>query len=529
MNFSFKSFITPFSTLILGIMIGRFMIKLPDTAIAPDASSAQTEQRHVEQSKSFSKLTTDVEEEPNHFFYAGMLPQEKFKKTYEMPLAIDRSMEMNVLFREWGRTNPEDAMERAWNLVNANDSYIAFSAIMEGWSSTDLAGAVAYAKSMYEGPEKKQAMLGLMKNWGKNDPAAAADYLERYGKSNMLSTLGPELLKGWGERSVYEASEWIENMELGATKMQLYAGLAESWAKQDPQAALDFFYAQPGYEEAQAAVFNRWAMDDPQAAGQYLDALPERVAEGHIMDFVHQWSLSDPQGALDWARKIPDQRNREQAISGAMANLEHTNPEHAAKVAEELITTENSMTYLFGEVSQAWAKRDPAKASAWIEELENPINKSNAAGGLIPVWAQSEPQQAANWLLRQDSGLQSELLEVAIEEWGSKDPYAAMEYIKSASVADKEVRFRSMAKAIDQLFLVDPHEAVKEMAQLPDVDYSDDFYKDTAFKWANYNHKAAAEWINNLPDDFPYLDEVIDGFNDFADDGAMTVKITRDY
>ncbi len=460
---------------------------------------------------------------------AARLTEERFTRVTKMPLTIDRSMELNVLFKDWGRTDPEAALRQAWEMGTANDAYIAFSAIMEGWSENDLPAALNYVRNLAPGPERSKSLLGVIKKWGATDPRAAAEFLLQSGRASDLEMLGPELLAGWGSQSVTDALKWIDGLKLGGSKMKLYAGLAEAWGQKDPKAAMDYFNSQLGMQEAEEVVLKRWAVDDPRSAAEYLNTLPERLAKNYIFQFAHHWSAQDPKSAVNWALSLPDPANRDMAVAAAMSNLQFKDPKAAAQITENYIVGYSESTYVYTSTASAWAQRDPQKASEWVDGLRDPHYKSQAADGLIPSWAKQEPRNAADWLLARQGQVQSGLMEQVIQAWGETQPQQAWEYIKQAPIADPAVKFRSMAKAIDQIFTVDPTRAAQLMEQLPNVDSTAKYYRDVAYKWANYDPKSAAEWIAQLPSNHAHLSSIMQGYKGSIYDGADNLDVSKNY
>jgi hypothetical protein len=120
-----------------------------------------------------------------------------------------------------------------------------------------------------------------------------------------------------------------------------------------------------------------------------------------------------------------------------------------------------------GAVVQTMAQRDPARASAWVDQFPGGEARDRAMEALVKGWSQRDPEAASAWLAEQPSGtgkdlatkqfleqasfikpdvawklataitdpwLQAVAIDKAAQMWMTKDPKTARAVIQSSSL-----------------------------------------------------------------------------------------------
>jgi hypothetical protein len=142
----------------------------------------------------------------------------------------------------------------------------------------DIASAAAFAAEQSDAPFRAALAQGLAGTWGKTDPAAALAWSEQ-----NLPRRGPNgnhcrTHQGAAEKSLTTASELVSNMEPGAAQNRACASIFETW-------------------------FNK-GKGEREAAFEWLASLPDSAARKAALERVQwDWMWRDPEGVRDFHRR----------------------------------------------------------------------------------------------------------------------------------------------------------------------------------------------------------------------------------
>ena len=228
----------------------------------------------------------------------------------ELPEGYGRHLEMKLLMRSWVNFDPEGALSYASNSLNAkSEKRFGISEALAGWAVRDEKAAIAWAQANHSGQKK--------------------------GDNPLLVGI----VKGLMETDLDAANRLFLSLPTGTARWQASSLLAERFAKQDPQKAIQWAKNYPS--------------DDPRMRETVLGQIGAKL------------SRQDLEATANWAKSMA--------------------PEPGAdRVTENLIAQ--------------WASRDPEAAAEWTNNLTNPERKRHAMAELSGRWALTDPVATAEWL-----------------------------------------------------------------------------------------------------------------------------------
>lgn len=287
-----------------------------------------------------------------------------------------------------------------------------------------------------------------------------------------------------------------------------------AWGKVDPEAALAAALAKPG-SWLGTMVVRAIAQDDPARAREILDQYPRFTNESAMAgmasglmnvdpaagatlaaawhysldqeNLVSGWARREPEAALAWARALPDQTRRAEALGIVLAQWAATHPEKVGPAIEALPDGRTKWK-LYAEHAKSLAATDPDAARAWVDAAPTPLVRREAALELVRGLAAADPQAALavfrdiDWSLGQESSANHHVVmpngEVVTSGYGP-DPLTrvAME----------------LGKAV-------PEDVLAMVGTLP-PEAPVSYLTHHAFgTWALHDPRAASEWLAAQPD-----------------------------
>ncbi len=310
--------------------------------------------------------------------------------------------------------------------------------------------------------------------WAERDPAAAASFLQ---------SLNPE----------NESDEAVDASELVPI-------MAQIMARSDPAGVLDWIARLPEDQrhDAYEGAFHVLAQADPAEAARHFDALGDlKTKEGIAKGIAERWARTDPEKALDWAQRLPpehcgsavweaasvlarrdfdavlervaDAPSQFHALGllGGMAESVPAGKEPVLLALMGKLETDGGLLsssgslpiaysqdpfgqsaypWVAGWVDQLvrkWATQDAEAASAWLAGLPQGFMRENTVPAFASAIAASDPHAAAEWAstIGSDNERYSTLLRI-LKSWQRNEKAAAHAWIQQSprlSQEDREV------------------------------------------------------------------------------------------
>ncbi len=226
----------------------------------------------------------------------------------------------------------------------------------------------------------------------------------------------------WGGLSGENASAPFAGLSDGALRNQLSqtmalprgaAGRAETlnqllqqMAQNDPKAALDFVSKIEGLRDQRNAtntVLESWARENPTAALEWYAAnsadLTAVQRSDHIQSILRGYAETSPEGAIRYAQELgegsaTERRLKTSALETVFAQMISDGRVNQTFEALESLENDSMRSTLEVSIMRTWAEQEPSAAAAYLADLgENAPRNSHVA--LVRSWAEIDPDQAA--------------------------------------------------------------------------------------------------------------------------------------
>ncbi len=332
------------------------------------------------------------------------------------------------------------------------DRFQAIMAYIQKLPKEQLADELAEIRSQLRGgsfdAEKMFAMHLLLTRFGAEDFDGAIEYLGGLDIfSRGMGTMA--VLTSAASMDPKRAIEYFEgegSMLLNMPRIGGFAAgnVAKEWAKQDPEAAIEWAKGLPDSARGGALeqVVGGMAIEDPQkAASVAMDLEPGRDRTGLLGDIAEKWAAENPTEAMTWANSLEGEE-RTRARREALGGWAETDPKAAAGFVDTL-DTQVEKNAAVGVVGSRWARQNPSAAAQWVGDQPESDGKANATGSVMRVWTAAEPEQASQWLADQPAGASRDRGIIGLADTiGPSDPDSSMDWV--ASISNAETRTQQL-------------------------------------------------------------------------------------
>ena len=244
---------------------------------------------------------------------------------------------------------------------------------------------------------------------------------------------------------------------------------------------------------------------------------------GHVLSgtIAKEWARQDPQAALEWAQTLADQQQAG-AYSGVLGTIAATDPQEAATLALGLKRGE-ARDDIFAEIAQSWARHSPVKALAWTSTL-TPGVRGRATSRALESWSKTHPEKAAqyldenpnpdylkiianqwsnrdpeataNWIaLKTESSQRNSALADTLWHWTTQTPKAATAWIEALPVGNS--RDQAIAGLAFAAVEFDPRSALEWSLKISTPSLRNDLSRHTFKVWSHSDPQIAQQWAND--------------------------------
>lgn len=151
-----------------------------------------------------------------------------------------------------------------------------------------------------------------------------------------------------------------------------FFGEVRDWARKDPEAALAWAQLQPGTdpirEEALTDACFQIAQTDPKRAVMLAGHF-KLNRDSVLQPLAQQWAAQDLPAACAWVAEQPDDDQRNALATGVTFIWSQTEPASAVQYVLNQMTPGSSQDAAVLMVLHQWATKDPAGATAWVEQF----------------------------------------------------------------------------------------------------------------------------------------------------------------
>jgi hypothetical protein len=166
------------------------------------------------------------------------------------------------------------------------------------WSALDLQGAIAWAKEVNEDGERFVAATEIVSQVGQSDPGHAIEVSDVFGIGRNDGTV-EHIAQLWATQNLQAALDWTEAQPSGPERDQILARIVTVEAERSPADAADTVLQQmtpgPAQTNAVAPIIREWSVRDTAAASAWIQDLPQGplrdLANGELARTVRNRSL----------------------------------------------------------------------------------------------------------------------------------------------------------------------------------------------------------------------------------------------
>ncbi|YCM42449.1 hypothetical protein V2O64_14150 [Verrucomicrobiaceae bacterium 227] len=112
-------------------------------------------------------------------------------------------------------------------------------------------------------------------------------------------------------------------------------------------------------------------------SAEWIARQPMALQRAWTPRFVETWAKNEPRAALSWAMTQPEAAGRDQAVQSGVMIWAHSEPLAAARFVEELPAGDIRESAI-SNAAASWSRVDQAGAAAWLETLPESPAKSRA-------------------------------------------------------------------------------------------------------------------------------------------------------
>src|SRR5256714_7189159 len=331
-----------------------------------------------------------------------------------LPAGKETNAKVAAFFKAWAHFDPVAALRAAAGFKNSEAKTTAVQSVI---TSADSAQAKALAKQIQEWPadvlkrEQRNGFLNsLLLKWSDLDPVGAAKFFDTMQMDAMrFQPAASVIAQNWAALDPSAAIEWARSHS-------------------DTQ----------GFQGAMNGAINGWWSKKHGAAELYVAARTTDSAGRQMASTLASYIFSkDPERAREWVGKLPDLETRRQAEHVLVIQMAVNDPRDASEYAATLPSDVREAT--LGGAINYWAANDLAAAGEWIKGLSGPA-RDEALGTYPYRLLRKDPNPAAAWAVTPpDPKIRGKSLNGIAAFWLNKDPAAASAWIQNSglSAADK--------------------------------------------------------------------------------------------
>ena len=313
------------------------------------------------------------------------------------------------------KTDPDGVLNTVDALGEPHRAMLAGIILREAKGRDDIRNAVAARFSLHRDLDRARALEAA-----DTDPAGAwyaALSLDAGLRPGSLHLVATEWARS-DPLAAFEAAAALPDTEL---RDRVEPVVVAEWMRADRDAALAWVLALPpsSHREAIATALSTLARTDPEAALDTLVDLGDRLLVGRLsLRIAWNWASYDPQAALDWAFAQAASPMPGELIHTVVSSIARSSPTDAISLASRLDDA-LQRTAAFQSVFATWAQSDVRAAARWIDASPKP--PVGAVVQIIPAYAKLDPEEAFDWLMSQDAG-QSGHVPLLISEVAKESP-----------------------------------------------------------------------------------------------------------
>jgi hypothetical protein len=396
------------------IEIGRFEVKedaesLPLGNVLFAAPSAKTEDGKNVPSQKVAETLAAFDPAPMMLDVLNAVGLDRYAKISRF-LAGATAAECEALYKALDERN--ELSHHFMDMINLRWAEIdplgalkdGSSAAVWAWAKSDPEAAFAYAL------EKDKSMAGEVLRAIAQDSAVEGEAMLHAHPELGQSTVWEGMVSALFETNPRAAAEYAlaHGVDLDGT--------LKRWADTDPEGALEFALAQADPRDKAKSldeVLGKIAQSDPARALAVIAELPPGGMRKNLQDdFLKRAARDDSAMATDWARALPFESERLNALRVVATEVCPRDPDQALGLLVETISLDANEDPFAGlgqyeDLGRALAVTRPVET---MTALLASGAGAYASTQMAQFWVQTDPTQASTWIGRQPQGPQRDAM-----------------------------------------------------------------------------------------------------------------------
>ena len=247
-----------------------------------------------------------------------------------------------------------------------------------------------------------------------------------------------------------------------------------------------------------ASVTQNGRIDEEQIT-VLLSSLSQRERFEVLEQLAGEWGRKDPQSAFAWATGLKG-RERQVALESLFGQWSETDPEAAASATMTL--ADSSLKFdLVHWMTESWARRDLAAATAWAQEQGEVGAGARALLGLMEAMADQTLEDSVVFAMTLErENLRMEALRISARRWSEDDPRESMDWALSlngrAQIEVADEIFHQVAE-YDPALAAEYYEGLRNSVA-GDEEFPVHLAAGIASRWLEVDPAGASQWTMNL-------------------------------
>jgi RNA polymerase sigma factor (sigma-70 family) len=334
-----------------------------------------------------------------------------------------RNHHFDQIFQNWPTGKLDEALDSIAGLKQQTWKELALGALTQSWSTI---------KQGLDFLEQVEASLGLevrrsfeetfISKWFPGDPRVAIAAIRAIDDPEEQRRAAQSALTSGGYRDFAEQFQFID--DFGENKNR--------WVRD--------------------RVMDSWLVEDHKAAISYVESLPPERQAPFGQSLGVYYGQRFPEQGVEWSDHLKDPGARREFLTHLLRESAKHNFNAVLDLMDE-VGDQDVIATAASDITEAYAKREPAEAMQWALEFGGADNRVEAVGRAMRHWARADLSEATAWFDDQeDSAIRDatahEIARAALEtgnpvdafEWASKIESPGEKWKSMNSVAKTLVR-----------------------------------------------------------------------------------------
>jgi len=376
----------------------------------------------------------------------------------------------NIAIAELARRDPAKAWELAMQTLDAEARIDFAYAVCRFWSERDPETVLKKIEPLPASEAKKFIVICAMREIVKTDPRrVVALAVDSKGSSDLVSDAFFILAKKDPAQARAAAEKLDSTLRLRAMK-----AIVEVLSHSDPAAAwkmasVSGIPVEVGQGSLHSGILRSWAKKDPQAALDMLGSIAESNTQAQLLgETVLTWSRKNFDAAFDYVIQMDEPNCLANGLK-YLCDSPKANHERLFEALVERIPPGEALQSSLAWLADGWVRKDPRAAARAAAELPQSQAQSLFADRVLDEWSRqprSNKKEILDWITALPEGqARKGCLDRFFSNSFDGNPQASFDMIPTLP-PEKQPRAR---QRIFELWVgIDPHASLEWAQRLPE-------------------------------------------------------------